>query len=56
MKSLFKLLIPIGLVAMTGCVVAPYGYGYHHRYYGPHVAVYGPAPVVIGPPVLIVRP
>ena len=45
MKILFKLLIPIGLMAMTGCVIAPYGY--HHRgYYGPHVAVVVPVVVV----------
>jgi hypothetical protein len=64
MKMLFKLLIPVGFVALSGCVVAPYGYGYgyHHRYYGPRVAVYGPAPVrvgppvLFGPPVLVVRP
>jgi hypothetical protein len=45
-------------MAMTGCVVAPYGYGYgyHHRYYGPHVAVVAPAPVLVGAPVLVVRP
>ncbi len=45
MKRLFMLLIPLGLVAMSGCVVAPYGY---HRgyYYGPRVAVVAPAVVV----------
>jgi len=48
MNRLFKLLIPLGLVAvtMTGCVVAPVGY-YHHGYYGPRVAVVAPAPVVV---------
>jgi hypothetical protein len=45
MKTLFKVLIPLGLMAMTGCVVAPYGY--HRGYYGPHVAVVAPAPVVV---------
>jgi hypothetical protein len=54
MKSLVKLLIPMGLILMSGCVVAPYGY--HRGYYGPRVAVYGPAPVVVAPPVLVVRP
>ena len=50
MKNLFKLLIPITLIAMTGCVVAPYGY--HRGYYG-----YGPRVVVAAPaPVLVVRP
>jgi hypothetical protein len=46
MKSLFKLLIPICIISMTGCVVAPYGY-YHRGYYGPRVAVVAPAPVVV---------
>ncbi|MGB6310267.1 MAG: hypothetical protein WBF89_21000 [Steroidobacteraceae bacterium] len=47
MSKLFKMLIPLGLmaVAMTGCVVAPAGY--YHRYYGPRVAVVAPAPVVV---------
>lgn len=46
LKSIFKLLIPLSIMAMSGCVVAPYGY---HRgyYYGPHVAVVAPAPAVI---------
>jgi hypothetical protein len=48
MRSLFKLLIPISIIAMSGCVVAPYGY--HRGYYGPRVAVIAPAPV------LVVRP
>ena len=46
MKTLLKLLIPITLVVMAGCVVAPYGY--HRGYYaGPGVAVVAPAPVVV---------
>lgn len=45
MKTLFKLLIPVGIMAMTGCVVAPYGY--RRGDYGPHVAVVAPAPVVV---------
>jgi hypothetical protein len=45
MKILLKLLIPVSLLAMTGCVVAPYGY--HRGYYGPRVAVVAPAPVVV---------
>jgi len=46
-KSLLKVLIPLGLLAMSGCVVAPYGY-YHHPYYwgGPRVAVVAPAVIV----------
>jgi hypothetical protein len=48
MKRLFMLLIPLSLVALSGCVVAPYGY--HRGYYGygpPRVAVVAPAPVVV---------
>jgi hypothetical protein len=48
MRNLFKLLIPISIIAMSGCVVAPYGY--HRGYYGPRVAIVAPAPV------LVVRP
>jgi hypothetical protein len=53
MKILIKLLIPIGIMVMTGCVVAPYGY--HRGYYGPRVGVFVPAPLVT-PPVVVVRP
>jgi len=45
MRKRFKLLIPISIIAMSGCVVAPYGYT--HGYYGPRVAVVAPAPVVV---------
>ena len=45
MRNLFMLLIPISIMAMSGCVVAPYGY--HRGYYGPRVAVIAPAPVVV---------
>jgi hypothetical protein len=45
MKVFLKLLIPMSLMAMAGCVVAPYGY--HRGYYGPHVAVIAPVPVVV---------
>ncbi len=44
MRRLFKILITLSIIAMSGCVVAPYGY---HRYYGPRVAVVAPAPVVV---------
>jgi hypothetical protein len=57
MRKLFMLLIPMSIIAMSGCVVAPYGYyhrgyyhpGYYHSgyYYGPGVAVIAPAPVVV---------
>ena len=48
MISLYKLLISLGIIAitMTGCVVVPAGY-YHRGYYGPRVAVVAPAPVVV---------
>ena len=51
MSKLFKIMIPLSLVAvaMTGCVVAPAGY-YHRGYYGPRVAVVAPAPVVVVQP------
>jgi hypothetical protein len=45
MKSLFKLLIPISIMAISGCVIAPYGY--HRGYYGPRVAVIAPVPFVV---------
>jgi hypothetical protein len=47
MKRLFMLLIPLSIVAASGCVVAPYGYhrGYYGGYHGPRVVV--PAPVVV---------
>jgi hypothetical protein len=45
MRKLLMLLIPISIMAMSGCVVAPYGY--HRGYYGPRVAVVAPAPVVV---------
>ena len=54
MKMLIKLLIPMGIMTMAGCVIAPYGY--HRGYYGPRVAVYAPAPVVVAPPVVVLRP
>jgi hypothetical protein len=46
MKTLFKLLIPLGIVAMSGCVEAPYGYHRGYWYGGPRVVV-APAPVVV---------
>jgi len=46
MKRLLNLLIPLSFLAMTGCVVAPYGY--HRGYWaGPRVAVVAPVPVVV---------
>ncbi|HWW28881.1 MAG TPA: hypothetical protein VNY80_02615 [Steroidobacteraceae bacterium] len=45
MHRLFKILIPLSILVMSGCVVAPYGY--HRGYYGPRVAVVAPAPVVV---------
>lgn len=48
MRRLLVLLIPVALLAMSGCVVAPYPYGYYHRgFYGARVAVVAPAPVMV---------
>jgi hypothetical protein len=44
MKRLLMLLIPLSFMAISGCVVTPYGY---RGYYGPRVAVVAPAPVVL---------
>ena len=41
---IFKSMIPLIFIAMSGCVVAPYGY--HRGYYGPRVLV-APAPVIV---------
>jgi hypothetical protein len=46
MRTLLKLLIPVSIIALGGCVVAP-PYGYYRGYYGPRVAVVAPAPVVV---------
>ena len=43
MKRLLMLAVPIGLLALAGCVVAP-ARGY---YYGPRALVVAPAPVVV---------
>jgi hypothetical protein len=50
MRRLFKLLIPLSIIAASGagCVVAPVGW--QRGYYRPRVAVIVPAPV------LLVRP
>jgi hypothetical protein len=45
MKRLMLLLIPLSVMAMSGCVVAPSGY--HRGWYGPRVAVVAPAPVLV---------
>jgi hypothetical protein len=47
MKRLMMILIPLALMAMSGCVVAPYGYYHRPYYYGARVAVVAPAPVVV---------
>lgn len=47
MKRLIMLLIPVGILAMSGCVVAPYGYHRAYYYGPPRVAVVAPAPVVV---------
>jgi hypothetical protein len=43
MKRLFLVLIPLSLLSLQGCVVAP-AHGY---YYGPRAVVVAPAPVVV---------
>ena len=43
MKRLLMLAVPLGLLALTGCVVAP-ARGY---YYQPRAVVVAPAPVVV---------
>ena len=45
MRRLVNVLISLSILAMSGCVVAPYGY--YRGYYGPRVAVVAPAPVVV---------
>jgi hypothetical protein len=49
MNRFVKLLIPLGVFVMSGCVMAPYGYhrGYYGGYYGPRAVVVAPAPVVV---------
>ena len=57
MKTMLKLLVPIGFAALAGCVVAPVGppRAYYHPYYHPYY--YGPRVIVAAPaPVLVVRP
>jgi hypothetical protein len=43
MKRIFKFLIPLSVLALAGCVVAP-ARGY---YYHPHAVIVAPAPVVV---------
>jgi hypothetical protein len=45
MKTLSKILIPLALVALSGCVVVP-ARPYHPYAYGPRLVV-APAPVVV---------
>jgi hypothetical protein len=49
MKSLLKIFLPLGILAMTGCVFVPARpyHPYYGQYYGPRVGVYAPAPVVV---------
>ena len=45
MKTIIKLIVPVGILAtLAGCVVAPAGYYHRGYYYGPRVAVVAPAP------------
>jgi hypothetical protein len=43
MKRIFKYLLPVAVLALAGCVMAP-ARGY---YYGPRAVVVAPAPVVV---------
>jgi hypothetical protein len=43
MKRLIMLVVPLGMLALAGCVVAP-GRGY---YYHPRAVIVAPAPVVV---------
>ena len=43
MKQLFRWMVPVTLLALAGCVVAP-ARGY---YYGPRAVVVAPAPAVV---------
>lgn len=45
MKSLFKLLIPVGFALIAGCVVVPAGPP--RAYVGARVGFVAPAPVVV---------
>lgn len=47
MKKLIMMLIPLGILAMSGCVVAPYGYHRGYYYGPPRVAVVAPAPFLV---------
>jgi hypothetical protein len=42
MKMLFKILLPLGILGLAGCVVVGRPY---HGYYGPRAVVVAPAPV-----------
>jgi len=45
MQRIIKFLIPLSMLALAGCVVAP-ARGYYYHPYG----------VVVAPPVVVVRP
>jgi hypothetical protein len=50
MKTMIRLLVPVGFALLAGCVIAPVGprnpyYGPY--YYGPRVAVVAPAAAVV---------
>jgi hypothetical protein len=49
MKRLFKLLIPLSVIALAGCVVAPARGYYYHPYYHPYATIVAPAPIVVVP-------
>ncbi len=48
MNTIIKLMVPVGLALLAGCVIAPVGPRHpYYGYYGPRVAVVAPAPVVV---------
>ena len=49
MKTILKLMAPVGLALLAGCVVIPVGPSrpyYRAAYYGPSVRVVAPAPFI----------
>jgi len=50
MKTMRKLLLPVAITLLAGCVIAPVGPRhpyYRPGYYGPRVGVIAPAPAVV---------
>ena len=49
MKTLLKLLVPVGFALIAGCVIVPVGprHPYYGQYYGPRVSVVAPVPLIV---------